>query len=87
VLNNRRHVYLARGDLPRAIATVEKMVLVNPLGADHHRDAGTLYLLARSFGKAIASLERYLQLAPDAPDAEAARQHLRAATQMIARWN
>ena len=87
VLNNLRHVYLARGDLPRATATVEKMVLVDPLGADHHREAGTLYLLARSFGKAIASLERYLQLAPDAPDAEAARQHLRAATQMIARWN
>jgi regulator of sirC expression with transglutaminase-like and TPR domain len=77
---NRTH------DHPRAIATVEKMVLVDPLGAEHHRDLGLLYLAERAFGKAIASLERSLQLAPDAPATETAREHLRVATQMIAGW-
>jgi regulator of sirC expression with transglutaminase-like and TPR domain len=79
-------VYLQRDDHPRAIATVEKMVLVDPLGAEHHRDLGLLYLAERAFGKAIASLERSLQLAPDAPATETAREHLRVATQMIAGW-
>jgi regulator of sirC expression with transglutaminase-like and TPR domain len=63
------------------------MVLVNPLGAEHHRELGALHLAAHQYSKAIDCLERYLQLAPDAADADTVRQHLRNATQMIARWN
>jgi regulator of sirC expression with transglutaminase-like and TPR domain len=87
LLNNLKLVFLQREETPRAIATVEKMTLVNPLGAEHHRDLGALYLSAHLYGKAIECLELYLQLTPDAPDGDQVRQHLRAATQMIARWN
>jgi regulator of sirC expression with transglutaminase-like and TPR domain len=87
MLNNLRIVCLRRGDPARAIATLEKMVLVDPLGAAHHRDLGALYLTARLFGRAAASLEQYLRLAPEAEDADAAREQLRAATEMVARWN
>jgi regulator of sirC expression with transglutaminase-like and TPR domain len=87
LLNNLKLLYLQRGDTRRAIATVEKTILVQPLVAEHHRDLGALYLSARSYGKAIESLERYLRLAPDAVDAGKIREHLRSATQLIARWN
>jgi regulator of sirC expression with transglutaminase-like and TPR domain len=87
ILNNLKLVYLQRDEEARAIATVEKLVLVNPLGAEHHRELGALHLATHQYTKAIDCLERYLQLAPDAPDADTVRQHLRNATQMIARWN
>jgi regulator of sirC expression with transglutaminase-like and TPR domain len=87
ILNNLKLVYLERDEEARAIAAVEKMVLVNPLGAEHHRELGALHLAAHQYSKAIDCLERYLQLAPDAADADTVRQHLRNATQMIARWN
>jgi regulator of sirC expression with transglutaminase-like and TPR domain len=87
ILNNLKLVYLQRDEVPRAIATVEKMVLVHPLGAEQHRDLGALYLATQQYSKAIECLERYLQLAPKAEDAEQIRGHLRAATQVIARWN
>jgi regulator of sirC expression with transglutaminase-like and TPR domain len=87
LLNNLKLVYLQRDDHPRAIATVEKMVIVDPLDATHHHELGALYLAARAFNPAIASLERCLQLAPNAPGAETARELLRAATQMMTRWN
>lgn len=87
LLNNLKLVYLQKNDLDRALGSLEKIVLVHPLGAEHHRDLGALYLAARAFSKSIESLERYLQLAPDATDADEVRRHLRTATEMIARWN
>jgi regulator of sirC expression with transglutaminase-like and TPR domain len=87
LLNNLKLVYLQRSELEQAAATVEKMALVDPLSADHQRDLGTLYVAARAYSKAVDAFERYLNLAPSAPDADEVRKHLRAANEMIARWN
>jgi regulator of sirC expression with transglutaminase-like and TPR domain len=87
VLNNLKVIYAQGRRYDRAIAAVEKMLLLDPDTADHYRTLGYLHGSALSLGKAIEFLERYLALAPDAEDAEQVREHLRALIGTISRWN
>jgi regulator of sirC expression with transglutaminase-like and TPR domain len=68
LLLNLKHVYLTAGDYTRALWTVERLLLLAPDDSGEIRDRG---LLRAHLGRpvaAIADLERYLALAPGAPD-------------------
>jgi regulator of sirC expression with transglutaminase-like and TPR domain len=68
LLMNLKYAYLARSDYSRALSVVERLLLVSPGDSAEIRDRG--FLMAR-LGRpqaAIADLERYLTLSPDAPD-------------------
>lgn len=69
----------ARADLHRqALAAVERILLLTPHATDERRDRGALLARLGRLPEAIAEIASYLQLAPGAPDAEEAREQLKA---------
>ena len=76
MLNNLKGIYAQRGDVARAIRTVDLMLLVEPAAVGEYRDRGALRFRAADFRGARADLEHYLEVRPDAPDADAVRQQL-----------
>ena len=81
MLANLKQIYLQCQDLDRALAAVERILLLNPDQPGEVRDRGLLHYRRGALRDAHADLERYLQLAPDAHDAETVRR------QMALVWN
>jgi regulator of sirC expression with transglutaminase-like and TPR domain len=77
LLANLKGIYLNARDDARALAAVERIILLKPTASEEVRDRG--FLLARTgrVDDAIIDLERYLSEAPHAPDAERVRLLLR----------
>jgi regulator of sirC expression with transglutaminase-like and TPR domain len=64
-LRNLKQNYLARGDFVRALAAVDRIVLIAPDEASEIRDRGILYHRVECYAAALADFERYLTLAPN----------------------
>lgn len=69
MLNNLKGIYLSRKDYPRALAAVERMLLVKPRQPEELRDRGLIKYRLGELQEAIFDLETYLNANPDAPDA------------------
>ena len=66
MLSNLKALYLRDEDLPRALAALDRMVLITPNHPNVLRDRGLLHLkLNGRFPHALKDLERYQELAPD----------------------
>jgi regulator of sirC expression with transglutaminase-like and TPR domain len=76
MLRNLRAIYVHRGDLKRALSCCDRTLLVAPDAAEEVRERATLYLELECFQAAMSDFERYLQLDPDATDAEEVREQL-----------
>lgn len=68
LLLNLKQIYLGSADYDRALGVVERLLLVSPGDTNEIRDRGFLKAHLGRPGAAIADLERYLCLAPEAPD-------------------
>lgn len=87
MLSNLLGIYGAT-DRRRALALIDRILLLNPDSPKHVRDRGLLLAeLSGAAGNAIQSLERYLELAPNAPDAEAIREQIATIRNSQARLN
>lgn len=86
MLSNLLGIYAA-ADAPRALATVERILLINPDTPRHVRDRGLLLATIGDKTTAITELERYLELAPNAPDEDKIREQIKAIKQSQARLN
>ncbi len=75
ILLNLLGLYKAN-DPRRALATIERLLLINPDYAPHIRLRGTLLASVGDQTNAIAELERYLALVPDAEDFDATREQI-----------
>lgn len=76
ILLNLLGLYKAN-DPRRALATIDRLLLINPDYAPHIRLRGLLLASAGDQTKAIAELERYLELVPDAEDAGSIREQIK----------
>ena len=86
MLANLLGIYAA-SDHARALAAIERVLLITPDSPPHVRDRGLLLAtLGRATG-AIAELERYLLLAPDTPDADSIREQIKTIRQSQAKLN
>jgi regulator of sirC expression with transglutaminase-like and TPR domain len=85
VLRNLKGIYLRRGDLPRALSAIERLLLVQPEMNVELRDRGLVYLEMESYRGALEDLERYLALEPDADDAEEIRSRVVDLSRRVAR--
>jgi len=68
MLGNLKSIYLRNEDSRRALAAVERMLILEPSEVGEHRDRG---LLLKQLGRpieALQSLSRYRALAPEATD-------------------
>jgi regulator of sirC expression with transglutaminase-like and TPR domain len=77
VLGNLKAVYFQGQLLRRALSAVERILLLNPRDLDERRDRGLLLAQLGRLPEAIAVTQSYLNLAPDAPDAENVREQLK----------
>jgi regulator of sirC expression with transglutaminase-like and TPR domain len=60
----------------RALAAVERILLLAPHDLEERRDRGMLLAQLDRLPEAIAETQSYLNLAPKAPDADAVREQL-----------
>lgn len=72
LLSNLKNIYLNARDDERALAVLERILLVRPDGGDL-RDRGMLLARVGRVDEAVTDLQRYLTDTPDAPDAERVR--------------
>lgn len=84
---NLKSVYTDRGDLPRALAAVERILILTPGAPLELRDRGLLYLGLHAYGQAIRDLERYLAQVPAPADADEVKEQLEAAARERVRLN
>jgi regulator of sirC expression with transglutaminase-like and TPR domain len=87
MLNNLQAVFTALGDWARALAAVERILLLVPAALEALRDRGMLHARLGHAGAALLDWEAYLQRAPEAPDADEVRERLRALQQALASRN
>lgn len=73
LLMNLKSVYTNARDDVRALAAVERILLVRPNAYEELRDRGMLLARVGRTAEAVADLQHYLEEQPDAPDAERVR--------------
>lgn len=76
LLLNLKRIHLAQGDYARALSVVERLLVVNPGDPREIRDRGLLLAHLGHTASAVSDLEAYLQLAPEASDADSVRGRL-----------
>jgi regulator of sirC expression with transglutaminase-like and TPR domain len=69
MLTNLKVIYLNQEDMDRALAAIERILLIFPESPMELRDRGLLYYQQGSLTAASQDLESYLQIMPEAPDA------------------
>jgi regulator of sirC expression with transglutaminase-like and TPR domain len=77
MLGNLKAVYARAQLYRRALAAVERILLLAPHDLEERRDRAVLLAQLGRLPEAIADAQGYLNLAPDAPDAEAVREQLK----------
>ncbi|MDT5294889.1 MAG: hypothetical protein QOJ76_1769 [Acidobacteriota bacterium] len=77
MLGNLKAVYVQARLFRRALAAVERILLLTPHDLDERRDRGMLLAQLNRTTEAIAETQSYLNLAPDAIDAEVVREQLK----------
>ncbi len=70
LLSNLKGIYLNARDDARALSAVERIILIRPSAMDEVRDRGMLLARTGRVDEAITDLERYLDHAPSAADAQ-----------------
>jgi regulator of sirC expression with transglutaminase-like and TPR domain len=76
LLLNLKRIHLAQGDYIKALAVVERLLVIAPADAKEIRDRGLLLAHLGQSGAAVQDLESYLALAPGAADVESVRGRL-----------
>jgi regulator of sirC expression with transglutaminase-like and TPR domain len=76
MLNNLKNIYLSGSDHARALATIERLLLVTPQAINEVRDRGLVKYHLGKYSLAIADLEFYLTYAPKNADTEVVRKSL-----------
>lgn len=74
LLTNLKGVYVNVGDHPRALAAVERLLLIQPTSRGENRARGLLLARLGRRDEAVEQLKAYLDLAPGAGDAERIRE-------------
>ncbi len=74
MLSNLKLIYVSQGDAPRALAAVDRILLLFPETPTELRDRGILHYQLGYLPEAIRELEAYLARVPGAGDAGAIRQ-------------
>ncbi|HEV2864480.1 MAG TPA: transglutaminase-like domain-containing protein [Pyrinomonadaceae bacterium] len=77
VLSNLKAVYVQAQLYVRALAAVERILLITPDDIDERRDRGMLLAQTGRLHEAVADTQAYLALSPEAPDAESVREQLK----------
>lgn len=81
ILRNLKGAYERANDLPRALAAVERILILDPEDHDEIRERGMILSKMGLTTKALVDLETYLRLEPDAVDTDEVWEQVRAIRQ------
>lgn len=70
LLTNLKSLYLNVRDFPRALAAVERILLLRPIASAEIRDRGVILARMGKKDEALEQLEAYLSVAPEAADSQ-----------------
>ncbi|HEX8558661.1 MAG TPA: transglutaminase-like domain-containing protein [Pyrinomonadaceae bacterium] len=87
MLGNLKAVYVRAQLIRRALAAVERLLLLAPRDLEERRDRGVLLAQLGRLAEAVADTQTYLDLAPHAPDADAVREQLKKMQTRLAMLN
>lgn len=87
MLTNLKGVYAQAQLYRRALAAVERILLVAPHAVSERRDRGLLLAQLDRLHEAAADVQAYLRLNENAPDAESVREHLKKIQMRLAMLN
>lgn len=87
LLRNLKGIYSQAHLHRRALAVVERILLLSPQDFDERRDRGALLVQLGRYAEAVTDLKTYLNFSPGAPDAEAVREQLKRAHNLSAMLN
>jgi len=73
MLHNLKGIYLQQNDFTRALAAIDRILLVTPDLAMEVRDRGAVHQRLGHLPAALQDFRRYLQMVPNAEDAETVR--------------
>jgi regulator of sirC expression with transglutaminase-like and TPR domain len=73
LLMNLKTVYTNTRDDARALAAIDRILLLRPAALEEVRDRGMLLARAGRVDEAVADLQRYLEARPEPPDADRVR--------------
>ncbi|HEX2171971.1 MAG TPA: tetratricopeptide repeat protein [Dehalococcoidia bacterium] len=76
MLTNLKGIYLQRSDFDRALAAVDRVLLLAPNDLGQYRDRGLIHFRRQDYSAAAGDLQTYLQTRPEPPDAPAMRRAL-----------
>ena len=87
MLANLRGIYCRRGEWDKALAVVDRLLILDEESAAYRRDRGTVLVKLGQLHRAAQDWERYLSACPEAEDADNVRQQLRRVRQRLATLN
>ncbi|HVF87355.1 MAG TPA: transglutaminase-like domain-containing protein [Pyrinomonadaceae bacterium] len=87
LLRNLKGIYAGAHLHRRALAVVERILLLSPQAFDERRDRGALLAQLGRYAEAVADLKTYLAFSPNAPDTDAVREQLKRAHNLAAMLN
>ncbi len=87
MLANLKAIYFNGREYAKALAVVDRLLILDPQAATEIRDRGLLSCQLKRYPDAMDDLTRYLSLAPEAEDAGVIRDHLRSLRQRVASMN
>ena len=87
LLLNLKYIYVKSEDYARALAAVERLLLISPDDPTEIRDRGFLHAHLGRPGAAVSDLESYLALTPDARDADSVRGRVAWLRQRLSEYN
>lgn len=77
MLRNLLQVHRMQEDWPRALAVLERLVILLPQAGEPRRDRGLAHAACGHAAQAVEDLRAYLALRPDAPDAARIAERIR----------
>jgi regulator of sirC expression with transglutaminase-like and TPR domain len=87
MLTNLKGIYLQQADLPRALAVIDRLVLLTPEDPTQIRDRGIVSYGLNQYSLAYQDLRTYLHYCPTAQDAELIREYLATIRQRMSALN
>jgi regulator of sirC expression with transglutaminase-like and TPR domain len=87
LLMNLKGAYLRVNDDEKALAAVDRLLLLHPEDAEEVRDRGLLLYRLRRWNAALESLNAYVEARPKASDRESVEIHVRGLRRLLASLN
>ena len=87
MINNLKWIYRQRRDYHMALRTQQLLLLIDPDRPEEIRDRGLIQFRLALFAESVADLERYLALAPQAPDGPQIEKRLLELRRLVPRMN